>query len=204
MVTEIRIYCEGGGDGPGTKDPFHEGMSKFLKPVIDLLRDKRIRFNLTICGGRSQAYDNFKTAINIHRDAFNVLLVDSEGPVTKTPWKHLRDRDNWDSPGCDEDQCYLMVQTMEAWLIADLDALKEFYGQGFNASAIPKNPDVEKIPKDQLASALEKASRKTQPGEYKKIRHGAKLLAMLDTAKVRKASLHCDRLFSELKAKIES
>jgi Domain of unknown function (DUF4276) len=204
VVTEIRIYCEGGGDGPGTKDPFKEGMSKFLKPLIDLLRSKRIRFYLIPCGGGSEAYKDFKIAISIHRDAFNVLLVDSEGPVAKNPWKHLRDRDNWDAPGCDEDQCYLMVQTMEAWLIADLDALKKFYGQGFNARAIPKNPDVEKIPKDQLEPALKQASRNTQPGEYQKIRHGAKLLAMLDSAKVRKASPHCDRLFSELKVKIES
>jgi len=205
-VKELRIYCEGGGDGPGTKDPFHEGMRSFLKPVIDLARSKRIRFNLTVCGGRRQTYDNFKTAISIHRDAFNVLLVDAEAPVTpslQNPWQHLKKRDDWNSMSCVADQCYLMVQVMEAWFIADLDALKKFYGQGFNANPIPNNPNVEEIAKEQLEAALKKATGRTQPGEYQKIRHGAKLLARIDRNKVRRASRHCDRLFTTLETKLK-
>lgn len=41
-------------------------------------------------------------------------------------------------------------------------------------------------------------------GEYHKIQHGAKLLEMLNVERVRKASSHCDRLFTTLSEIIES
>lgn len=34
-------------------------------------------------------------------------------------------------------------------LIADINALKKFYGQGFKEKSIPKNPNVEQIDKNQ-------------------------------------------------------
>jgi hypothetical protein len=204
-MKELRIYCEGGGDGPVTKDPFRRGMGAFLKPLIESVREQRIRFELIVCGGRQTAYDDFKTALRLYPDAFNVLLVDAEAHITEAhaPWQHLKARDGWDALSCSNEQCFLMVQAMEAWLMADLDALKKFYGQGFNANVLPKNPQVELIAKDQLEPALIKASGKTQKGEYKKIGHGAKLLALIDRDKVRKASPHCDRLFTTLENKLK-
>ena len=202
----LRIYCEGGGDSPKTKFPLHRGMGAFLEPLIRLARNERIKFDLVICGGRQAAYDTFKAALRIHPDAFNVLLVDAEAPVTKakTVWQHLKTRDGWRALACSDEQCFLMVQAMEAWLIADLDALKKFYGQGFNATSLPKNPQVELIAKDALEPALIKASINTQKGAYQKIRHGAKLLALIDSNKVRQASPHCDRLFTTLENKINA
>ncbi len=203
-MKELRIHCEGGGDGPGTKDPFRNGMRAFLKPIIELLRHQQIGFELVVCGGRQAAYDSFKNGLHRRPEAFNVLLVDAEALVAKshTPWQHLKARDGWLTPACSDEQCFLMVQAMEAWFIADVDALRKFYGQGFNAKALPKNPQVELIAKDALEPALIKASSKTQKGEYKKIRHGAKLLAQIDSGKVRKASPHCDRLFTTLENKL--
>lgn len=199
-MQEIRIYCEGGGDGPNTKDPFREGMRKFLNELYEIAREKRIRFNLIICGGRATAYENFKTARQIHPQAVNILLVDAEAPVTETPWEHLKQRDNWDDLGCKDEQCHLMVQVMEAWFMADPNALKTFYGQGFKANALPKNADVEKISKDTLAKSLKKAIRDTNKPEYHKIQHGAKLLGLIAPMKVRQKSRHCDRIFTTLSA----
>lgn len=199
-MQEIRIYCEGGGDGPNTKDPFREGMRKFLNELYEIARKKRIKFNLIICGGRTTAYENFKTALQIHRDAFNVLLVDAEGPTTQTPWLHLKQRDDWDDLGCNDEQCHLMVQAMESWFIADPEALKTFYGQGFKANALPKNADVEQVSKETIAKALAKAIRGTNKPEYHKIQHGAKLLGLIAPAKVRKRSKHCDRIFTTIAA----
>ncbi len=199
-MQEIRIYCEGGGDGPNTKDPFREGMRKFLNELYEIAREKRIRFNLIICGGRATAYENFKTALQIHPQAVNILLVDAEAPVTETPWEHLRQRDNWDDLGCSDEQCHLMVQMMEAWFMADPDALKAFYGQGFKANALPKNADVEQISKDTLAKSFRQAIRGTHKPEYHKIQHGAKLLGLIAPLKVRQKSRHCDRLFTTLSA----
>ena len=194
MTQEIRIYCEGGGDGPNTKDPFREGMRTFLNELYEIARKKSIKLNLIICGGRGAAYDNFKTALKIHSHALNILLVDAEAPVSKTPWLHLKQRDNWEALGCDDKRCHLMVQTMEAWLIVDKEALRKFYGQG----ALPKITDVEKIEKSQLEKSLNKAISKTNKPEYRKILHGAKLLGLIDPTKVRQASKHCDRIFTTI------
>ena len=198
MTQEIRIYCEGGGDGPNTKDPFREGMRTFLNELYEIARKKSIKLNLIICGGRGAAYDNFKTALKIHSHALNILLVDAEAPVSKTPWLHLKQRDNWEALGCDDKRCHLMVQTMEAWLIADKEALRKFYGQGFNEKALPKITDVEKIEKSQLEKSLNKAISKTNKHEYRKILHGAKLLGLIDPTKVRQASKHCNRIFTTI------
>lgn len=198
MTQEIRIYCEGGGDGPNTKDPFREGMRAFLNELYKIARKKSIKLNLIICGGRGAAYDNFKTALKIHSHAINILLVDAEAPVSKTPWLHLKHRDNWESLGCEDRRCHLMVQTMEAWFIADKEALRKFYGQDFNEKALPKISDIEQIEKSQLEKSLNRAISKTNKPEYRKIVHGAKLLGLIDPTKVRQASKHCDRIFTTI------
>ena len=95
-----------------------------------------------------------------------------------------------------------MVQMMEAWLIADREALVRFYGQGFGENTIPKHSNVEQIDKSTLKLALKAATRNTSKGEYHKIRHGCKLLAQLDSVRVRQAAPHCERLFTILVEKM--
>jgi hypothetical protein len=97
-----------------------------------------------------------------------------------------------------------MVQIMEAWLIADREVLRRFYGQGFNANPIPNNPNVEDIPKQTISSALKAATRNTTKGEYHKIRHGPKILEHLNVDKVRERAVHCNRLFQILTQKMET
>ena len=198
MVDEIRIYVEGGGEGKESKALIRQGLSEFLQELVLKVRRKRIRWQIIACGPRTAAVDNFRTALRSHPDAFNVLLVDSEDPVNDPPRKHLEDSDHWSLPEIDDKHYHLMVQTMEAWLIADIDALTIFYGQGFNANPIPGNPNVELVDKNQLLLSLKDATRNTSKGEYHKIRHGPKLLGMLDAPKVVRASAHCRRLFTVL------
>lgn len=130
--------------------------------------------------------------------AFNVLLVDSEGAVSHAPWTHLRNCDNWESPSVTDEHCHLMVQAMEAWIIADMHTLRDFYGQGFNSNPIPQRPDVENVPKSDLESSLKTATRNTQKGEYHKIRHAPKVLSLLDVTTVRNRAPYCDRLFKTI------
>ena len=96
-----------------------------------------------------------------------------------------------------------MTQAMEAWFIADLTALATFYGQGFHSGGIPRNPDVEQIPKEQLESSLRDATGQTQKGEYHKGRHAWKILRIIDPATVQQASLRCKLLFTTLQAKMQ-
>ncbi|TAG86330.1 MAG: DUF4276 family protein [Oscillatoriales cyanobacterium] len=199
MIKEIRIYIEGGGEGKDTKASLRQGFSSFFKELVQVAQSKKIKWNIILCGSRNNAFRNFKNALADHPNAFIILLVDSEAPVKQPPWEHLKSRDNWDSPGVDDTHCYLMVQTMEAWFMADINTLKRFYGQGFKENLIPKNINVETIKKDLLEPSLKAASRDTKSkGEYHKIQHASKLLEMLDVDKVRKASLECDRIFITL------
>ena len=133
-------------------------------------------------------------------DAFNVLLVDSESPVSEshTPWEHLRSRKEdqpWilDSLGIDDACCHLMVQTMEAWFIADIDALKQFYNGELKADYLYKRLEnyqsLEKVSKYNLTKWLTSATNKTSKGKYHKTRHAPKLLELLDVDKVRRTSV---------------
>jgi hypothetical protein len=87
---------------------------------------------------------------------------------------------------------------MESWFLADVDALKSFYGKEFKESAIPKNKNVEAIEKERVEKSLKTATVKTQKGEYHKIEHGTKILELINTKKVRDAALHCQKLFEAI------
>ncbi len=199
MVKEIRIYVEGCGEGKDTRGAFREGFSKFFGDIVTEIRKRQIRWQIVACGPRDRAYDDFLTAFRSHPGALNMLLVDSEDIITETsPWQHLRKRDNWLVQGFGDEQCHLMVQIMEAWFLADKEALKNFYGQSFKMNALPQNPKVEDICKDDILVGLRGATASTSKGEYHKTKHGPKILSMIDTERVRNAAPYCDRLFATL------
>ena len=151
------------------------------------------------CGSRDAAFGDFKVG---HRDSreIAILLVDSEGPVTAdTSWQHLQHRDSWDRPPDTEtDQCHLMVQIMESWFLADREALANFYGPGFRSAAIPKWPEIEEVPKEDVLSNLGRATSGTTKGSYSKGRHGFEILGTLDPNKVINASPHAKRFVNSL------
>ena len=198
-MREIRIYMEGGGDSKGTWGKIREGMDAFLSEQKQCARDAGVKVRVIPRGGRRQTYDDFLTGCDANPDALNLLLVDAEAPVaaTRTPKQHLQTRegDKWPCPGPD-DRYHLMVQTMEAWFMADQDAVAAFYGQGFNRNALRGNPQVEQIPKLDLEQKLKAATKATKKETYHKIKHGAELLKKIDPSKVRAAAPYCDRLFT--------
>ena len=213
----VKLYVEGGGDSNALKTACREGFSKFLGKAGLAGRMPRV----VACGSRADAYDSFCTAISNGEAA--MLLVDSEAPVaadaqqgdgTKRedwerwqPWLHLKQRqgDGWDKPTGSEDvHCHLMVQCMEAWLMADRETLKQFFGQGFKENSLPAaaNP-IEKTGKQQLYDALAKATSgcKTKSA-YGKGEHSFKLLALVDPAKVVAASPWARRFIETLKMRM--
>ena len=150
------------------------------------------------CGSREMAFKDFKKAVREGEDA--MLLVDAEEPVrSRGPWQHLKSTDNWNQPrGATNDQCHLMVQVMESWFLADPEALESYYGQAFQRAALPKNPKVEEVPKQEVERRLKRATRQTSKGEYSKGKHSFEILAELDPAKVRQRSSHAERFLSTL------
>ena len=161
-----------------------------------------MRWRVVCCGPREQAFRRFKNTLQDGGDSVVVLLVDSEEAVATTPITHLQARDGWNMGGIDGSSVHLMVQTMEAWIVADPSALRRYYGQRFNAGALPGATDLEGVRKSDLLTSLRQATRQTQKGTYHKIRHAGDLLHRIDSETVKARCAHCRRVFEELGAMI--
>lgn len=195
----VKVYVEGGGEGKDLRVKCRRGFRIFFHEASLAGRMPKI----IACGARDKTYNDFRTALaNAADNEFIVLLVDSEGPVVQSagPWLHLKNRDHWDKPdGAADDNAHLMVQCMEAWFLADKDALKKYFGGGFKRNALPGRPDVENIPKNDLQNGLKNATRHCKPkGKYHKSLHSFAILAELDPEKVTAASPHAKRLVKTL------
>ena len=207
----MKIYVEGGGDTNLLKTACRQGFSEFLKKAGFTGHMPRI----VACGGRQDAYDAFSTAMAKREPA--ILLVDSESPVaadcqqgeadTWLPWHHLRNRqgDQWEKPvNATDTDCHLMVQCMEAWLLADRDTLQTFFGQGFNANSLPAagNP-IESVAKEQIYRSLADATRNCKTkAPYGKGEHSFKLLALVAPDHVTAASPWARRFVAVAKTKM--
>jgi Domain of unknown function (DUF4276) len=192
----VRIYVEGGGPQASTKSACRQAFRLFFQKVVEAGS-----FKVIACGGRNEAFQDFRLALKQHSEDCVILLVDSEEAVTGEPWEHLTNRvgDNWQRPSAaTNEQAQLMVQSMEAWFLADRPVLNAYYGQGFLGSSLPGQPNIENISKEDVLAALEHASKRTSKGAYHKTRHGFDLLELIDPNKVRLASSHAKRLFTVL------
>jgi hypothetical protein len=193
-VTQIALYVEGGGDTAQQKAELRQGFDGLLESVKSKARAKRLGWKLACAGDRRAAYEAFTNAVRTNPDAINVLLVDSEDPVapeTGDPARdaavrvtHLRQRDGWDLSATCPERVHLMVRCMEAWIVADPDALAVYYGHGFAPNILPARPNLEDEPKPDVYDKLARATRNTKKGEYGKIKHASQLLQLLDPAKV--------------------
>lgn len=194
----VWIYVEGGGEGGDVAARCRRGFAEFFRKIVAEGRQPKI----IACGSRGEARDQFQLALRHEKRATMVLLlVDAEGPVAEglSPWAHLKQHDGWDQPrGSTDDHAHLMVQCMEAWFLADRDAIAAYYGQGFSRNALPRRADIEQVPKDRLLRALDQATRSTSKRKYHKTDHGFDLLMRIDPARVRAASGHFRRLCETL------
>lgn len=89
--------------------------------------------------------------------------------------------DNCDKPSeASDEDCHLMVESMESWFLADSAVLSEYYGQGFNKNSLPKNPDIEKIKKTTVIASLSEATQNTRKGRYSMGNHSFEILGNID------------------------
>jgi hypothetical protein len=208
----VKLYVEGGGNSKALKIEFRRAFSTFLRKA-GIKKLPRISPG----GGRQNTYNSFCTAVKNGEPA--ILLVDSEAPVASVsqlgneaekwlPWQHLKQRqgDGWEKPdGAEDLQCHLMTQCMESWFLADRDALKRFFGQGFQENQLPAiaHP-VESVPKQQIYQSLSKSTHdcKTK-SQYGKGMHSFKLIELIDPDKVTKASRWAKRFVDDLKKRMD-
>lgn len=202
MVTEIRLYVEGARDTTSSS-ALRNAFGAFLRAAHDEARRRGVRWKVIACGSREEALRDFRIGCRNNPGAANLLLVDAEGPVDSQPREHLVRTLRRVPDDLMDEQVHLMVQSMEAWLIADPDALARYYRDGFNPRALPAAPNVETVPKGDLVPALERATTNTQKGKYHKTRHAFHLLGMIDPARVKERAPHCRRLFDTLRTLLD-
>jgi Domain of unknown function (DUF4276) len=188
---EIAIYAEGGGDTADQKSQIRQGLDTLLASVKSKARERKVRWRTVPAGGRDQAYSAFLNALQINPEVINVLLVDSEtqvmlGAATDAAIRtaHLAQLGGWNLSGANPQSIHLMVRCMETWIVADPDALAEFYGQRFARNALPTRANLEEEPKQDIYDKLKRATRDTQKGEYGKIKDAGPLLQKINPSKV--------------------
>lgn len=199
---KVMLYVEGGGNSSADRacrEAFHH---LFVRAGLAGRLPQARPY-----GMRNRAYSNFKQRLRVAEpDEYPMLLVDSEAPVEELgkPWEHLKARDGWvRPPGAEDDQAQLMVQCMETWLLADQAAMRSFFRKKLQLKALPPTEALEARAKDDVQSALAKATRPCGPDkEYKKGKRSFELLASLNAAALREKLPHFDRLCKTLESKL--
>lgn len=189
-----QVFVEGGGQGRTRLKEFRNAFISFLERA----GANRQNFRVIACGSRGDTYRKFSSAVRKGEPA--ILLVDAEQPVTAPgPWQHLRASDNWERPGgATDDQCHLMVQIMESWFLADTDTVESYYGRGFRRQDLPRSPNVEQVPNQDVLSSLNQAARNTRKRGYSKGKHSFEILGRIDPGRVRAASPYANRFIEAL------
>jgi hypothetical protein len=156
----IFIEGEGGAQGEGR---FRKAWQKFLGPIHEHAKSVGVLygFRAVPCGNGEAAMKRFLNPRPGEEDGLRILLVDSEEKrvdnVAK-PWAAL----NVTPPeGVSDDDAYLMVRCLEAWLVTDVEAIRKHYdGAGkarFKSDKIGLWANPEKVEKLTLFSALNAA-----------------------------------------------
>lgn len=203
----ILVYIEGKGGGSGSKRKYNDGefrqsWKKFLQPLADLAREHKIVFFKCIPGrGGTDTAETFENPLPIHKGALRILLVDSEIPVSdiSKPWDALkRKAPTW----ADDKNCYLMVQCLETWLLADVESLKVHYNKPkkcFKENKIKAWSNLETTDRKTLQGALEQATADCS-NSYSHA-DGNLLIAVVQRDKL-KTLPSVARLFEDLERKI--
>ena len=163
---EIKLYVEGGGKGSHklATIKLQQGFDAFFRDLKNAARAKKISFKIIPSSNTQTTYEDFLISVRNSPQSFNLLLVDSDEAIAEneTARDFLQKKyKKWLLKTIKDEQCHLMVRIMESWFIADVEALKEFYGREFKESAIPKNRNVESIEKERVESSLKTATVKT-------------------------------------------
>ena len=198
MVAEVTIHFEGHSN-------LRPGFHKLFEPHVNHARQQRIRFKLIAGGSRTEAVKDFQRSCRSQPSNVNILLIDSEGPIpdTASAIQSLRAQRFWDgSVACDDDQVNLMVQAMEAWFIADPQALVNHFGQDFSIKALPSPQNAESVSPSDLTTAIHEGLRNSGRRRYDKVTDGVKLLQLIDRVKVGQYCQHFQRLMDYLSRQI--
>jgi len=190
MVTELRIYFEGDAR-------LRPGFHNFLREIVEAARNKKCSLDLIATGGTP--VQDFRDGLKTHKNAWNILLLDSDmafnGSLVDLCLSKSLDPSY-------EASVFWMVQIMETWFLADIAALRAYYGNSLQEEDLKGNPIVENRPKKDVYYGLKSATKETKRGEYHKTKHAPALLAAIDVSLVRAAAPNCERMFRIMLGKL--
>ena len=174
------IFLEGGRHLRGP-------MQAFLSHSVVVIHQQSAALDVTPCGSGDDAIRRCT------RSSGSVLLVDSEGVVST----QLVDRVNGQIGRTNH--AFFMVQLMEAWFLADRETLTGYFGSGFRVNSLPRNLNVEGVPKQDVLDGLHSATRECRKGVYSKTKHAAGLLELINPTAVYTACPNFARLIDFLR-----
>ena len=147
-------------------------MKMFLRTAVATIHNQSIHLNVEPSGSREDA---IKRCV---RDRNSLLLIDSEGEDVSQLAQRVASQIGATN------RAYFMVQQMEAWFIADRDALANYYKTGFRESALPQNRNPEDVSKQDIENGLRNATQECAKQRYLKGRDDVGLLNALNPATV--------------------
>ena len=179
-MVKVKIYIEGAGPGPEQSTEFRQAWREFF------VKSGLERLPAVVRGqSREKTWDLFQTAVRARKkDELPILLVDSETAVQSghSAWLHLA-KENWKRPdGAGENDAFLMVQTMETWILAGLEPESRW-------------PELELVEKEKIFLALKAATG----NRYRKGRVSFAFLEKVDHAAVKRKCAWAERLLDRLK-----
>ena len=188
----MKVYLEGGPH-----------LRREMKGFLRRAAGPSTAIEVLACGPRERAIARFAN------DPAGVLLIDSEGEDLSVLVNRIAARAG---SAAAYNRAFFMVPMMEAWFLADQrladrhpagqPALAAHFGRGFNPRLLPRNAEVEQIPKEDVEIRLHEATSDSAKGPYAKGSKGsddASLLALIDPVAVARACPHFARLVDFLR-----
>ena len=197
-MDKIKIYIEGAAKG---NKLLNVGLRQSFQKLMQDYGIKTGLFQIIAGGSRSDISNKFKTIF-----PHSIVLIDSEKEIpcdeTINKWDFLCENEKWNKPeGATEDNLFFMAACMESWIVADENALQEFYGKCFQPK-LPHTIELSTVAKDSILKSL-KESTKGCNKIYNK-QDSFKILEKVAIDKITTSNSYAKEFFDFLKQKQEN